>query len=45
MRYLLDTHTVIWYVGKEPNLPLRIEEIIDNGGNRRFTALAVKICS
>jgi PIN domain nuclease of toxin-antitoxin system len=36
MRYLLDTHTVIWYVQKASNLPLKAEEIIDNEANRRY---------
>jgi PIN domain nuclease of toxin-antitoxin system len=40
MRYLLDTHTVIWYLGKSPSLSLRAKEIIDNAGNRRYISSA-----
>ena len=35
MRYLLDTHTVIWYLGKSPNLPPKVKEIIIDSDNRR----------
>jgi PIN domain nuclease of toxin-antitoxin system len=30
MGYLLDTHTIIWYVENNPNLPQRIRNIIEN---------------
>jgi PIN domain nuclease of toxin-antitoxin system len=36
MRYLLDTHTVIWYVGNSPNLPSKTNEIIDNSENNVY---------
>jgi len=36
MRYLLDTHAVVWYVRKVPNLPSKVEEIIDDESNRRY---------
>jgi PIN domain nuclease of toxin-antitoxin system len=39
MRYLLDTHTIIWYFEGSPRLPSRLKEIIDNSGN------SVYICS
>jgi len=34
MKYLLDTHAVIWYMGNSPKLPSKMKEIIgseDNG--------------
>jgi len=34
MRYLLDTHTVIWYLDESRRLPPRTEEIIDDNDNR-----------
>jgi len=30
MRYLLDTHTIIWYLEDSPRLPPRMKQIIDN---------------
>ena len=39
MRYLLDTHVIIWMVEDSPNLPLAIREIIKNPENQ------VVICS
>ena len=30
MRYLLDTHTLIWYMNDKTKLPKQIERIIDN---------------
>jgi len=39
MRYLLDTHVIIWMVEDSPNLPLAIKEIIKNPKNR------IVICS
>jgi len=35
MRYLLDTHTVIWYLDRSLRLPSRVEKIIDDSDNRR----------
>jgi PIN domain nuclease of toxin-antitoxin system len=35
MRYLLDTHTIIWYLDDSLRLPPKTEEIIDNSNNRR----------
>ena len=34
MRYLLDTHVIIWMVEDSPNLPLAIKEIIKNPKNQ-----------
>ena len=39
MKYLLDTHVIIWMIEDSPNLPLAIREIIRNPENR------VAICS
>ena len=34
MRYLLDTHTAMWYMGNTPNpLPFNTKEIISNNEN------------
>ncbi|MCL2108311.1 MAG: type II toxin-antitoxin system VapC family toxin [Oscillospiraceae bacterium] len=34
MRYLLDTHVIIWYFDDSPKLPQKIAEIIDNPKNK-----------
>ena len=34
MRYLLDTHVIIWMVEDSPNLPLAVKEIIKNPKNQ-----------
>jgi PIN domain nuclease of toxin-antitoxin system len=39
MKYLLDTHTALWYLGDSPTLPTRTVEIIDNRENN------ISICS
>jgi len=39
MKYLLDTHVIIWMIEDSPNLPLAIREIIKNPENQ------VVICS
>ena len=36
MKYLLDTHALIWYLEDSPNLPSEIKEIIDNNENRIY---------
>ena len=33
MKYLLDTHVIIWYFEDSPNLPLKKKEIIDSSEN------------
>jgi PIN domain nuclease of toxin-antitoxin system len=35
MRYLLDTHTIIWYLDDSLRLPPKTGKIIDNSNNRR----------
>ena len=39
MRYLLDTHTIIWYYENSPELPRNISALIDN------PAISISICS
>ena len=36
MKYLLDTHVLIWYFEDSSKLPAKIAEIIDNEKNRKF---------
>jgi PIN domain nuclease of toxin-antitoxin system len=36
MRFLLDTHTVIWYLGNLPKLPTRTKQVIDNDENNLY---------
>ena len=38
MRYLLDTHTVIWYLDESHRLPQGMEEVIDNSDNRIYVS-------
>ncbi len=30
MRYLLDTHVLMWFLGEDPKLPQRIRDVIEN---------------
>ena len=39
MKYLLDTHTVLWYLGNSPSLSIKVKEIIINREN------SVSVCS
>jgi PIN domain nuclease of toxin-antitoxin system len=39
MRYLLDTHAIIWYLEDAVNLPSAIRETIDNQGNDIFFSM------
>ena len=38
MNYLLDTHTVLWYMGDAPNLPTITKEIINDNRNGIFVS-------
>ena len=38
MRYLLDTHAVIWYLDESLRLPTRTETVIDNSVNRVYVS-------
>ena len=39
MRYLLDTHAIIWYVEDSSELPKKIADIIDNPENEIYISL------
>jgi len=49
MKYLLDTHAMIWYLEDSSRLPSKTKEIIDNNTNRIFLSsvslweIAIKI--
>jgi len=36
MKYLLDTHAVIWFVDNSPKIPLRIKEVAKHPANEFF---------
>ena len=38
MNYLLDTHTVLWYMGDAPNIPAKTKELIDDNRNGIFVS-------
>ena len=40
MKYLLDTHTLIWYFEDDGKLPRNVENIIDNPVNTIFVSSA-----
>jgi len=40
MRYLLDTHTLLWYFDDSPNLPDSIAAIIENLDIQKFVSIA-----
>lgn len=40
MKYLLDTHTFLWWNLDDPQLSARANEIISNGGNEIFLSAA-----
>ena len=40
MRYLLDTHALIWYFENDGKLPQRVEEIIDDPKNKIYVSSA-----
>ena len=40
MRYLLDTHALIWYFEYDGKLPQSVEEIIDNPKNKIYVSSA-----
>ena len=39
MRYLLDTHTLIWYLEDSRSLPKKLKEIIDNPCNTVYVSI------
>ena len=40
MRYILDTHTVIWYFGNSLKLPNNLRDLIDNSENTVYISSA-----
>ena len=40
MRYLLDTHSLIWFIGGEIQLSPRARQLIDDEGNELFISVA-----
>ena len=40
MRYLLDTHTIIWYLTDYSRLPVNIENLIDDLQTTKFVSIA-----
>lgn len=40
MKALLDTHTFLWWITDNPQLSLRVREIIGNGNNDLFLSAA-----
>jgi len=40
MKYLLDTHTVLWYIGEDPQLPVSLRKQIDDRSNSCFVSIA-----
>ena len=40
MRYLLDTHTLIWFFEDSPNLPDSVAATIENDSLRKFISVA-----
>ena len=40
MRYLLDTHSLIWFIGGEPQLSAHARQLMDNETNELFVSVA-----
>ena len=40
MKYLLDTHTLIWFLTGDKKLSDKARHLIDNPGNRKFLSIA-----
>jgi PIN domain nuclease of toxin-antitoxin system len=40
MKYLLDTHTLIWFIGGEASLSAAVRELIENEENEVFVSIA-----
>ena len=40
MKYLLDTHTLIWFLMGDKKLSTKARGLIDNPGNRKFLSIA-----
>ncbi|MBM4176371.1 MAG: type II toxin-antitoxin system VapC family toxin [Ignavibacteria bacterium] len=40
MKYLLDTHTFLWFVGGIEKISLKVTELIINSNNQKFISIA-----
>jgi PIN domain nuclease of toxin-antitoxin system len=40
MKYLIDTHVFLWFVGNSPNLNLQVGSLIENSQNQIFISIA-----
>jgi len=40
MRYLLDTHTLLWYFDDSPNLPALVAELIESFNVQKYVSVA-----
>ena len=40
MNFILDTHTFLWFIGGEPQLPMKIRTLIEDPANGRFLSVA-----
>ena len=40
MNYLLDTHTIIWFLNGDDKLSIKSKEIIENQENSKFVSIA-----
>lgn len=40
MNFLLDTHTVLWYIGEDPQLPMYLRKQIEDRSNSCFVSIA-----
>lgn len=40
MKYLLDTHTLIWYSENDPNLPFKVKELFDDSNSEFYISIA-----
>jgi PIN domain nuclease of toxin-antitoxin system len=40
VRFLLDTHTFLWFIGGSPNLSSQARQLIEDAGNERLISIA-----
>ncbi|MEH2094069.1 MULTISPECIES: type II toxin-antitoxin system VapC family toxin [unclassified Nostoc] len=41
MKFLLDTHTLLWYLLGDPNLAIKVKDIIDTKDNLYFSIVSL----
>lgn len=41
MKYLLDTHVLLWYLSKDPNLSDKAKEIVDDRADLYFSIVSL----